>query len=580
MPRLLQGVVSPGSAVTHEGAAAFDLSHSDPLTHLTFTKGATLFTDTFYRTQAEEVFAYARALVAAERHEPGFGWKFAAYMRDPKKGKGNRIQGSLAPAILAAADPDGPFTAEYAYQCLRHRADDAVLFAAHFANLELGDVPPAARAGMGRALSEMDEYQLLKYARKQFPLLRERGNGKPASLRLVDALGIARAHLTGATAALYRYLHAPTRARAELVGELPLTAARRRFFRGGPAEDFVAGRLSVEQALSYQGSTREAWEALLGVPGLLPDVAFKQYVRAMHLAGLPVKQLVEQARGRRFAGVWPHQVYAGYQAARHGSRRFGRGRKVRFERGPAKGLTAVFDAVLEKVAANLLPSGPCLGIADVSGSMFGPRLGGDRSSVNVGDAAVTLAAMMARGLGYAATFSDTIFVKDLRKGESPLRFADRLKKGPGMGSTQVAGSVVALIKLLLKETDRPRPRTLFFFSDMQFHPAGRQTVAAFGLPETVREYFRPTVAPLRAALRAYTELLGPVDVVLWNLAAYDAAPLPSGTDGVLMLAGFDANSFRHVSTWQESGSRAVRGRDTESEAVRDAAAELDYIRTF
>jgi hypothetical protein len=117
---------------------------------------------------------------------------------------------------------------------------------------------------------------------------------------------------------------------------------------------------------------------------------------------------------------------------------------------------------------------------------------------------------------------------------------------------------------------------------MQFHPPAKQTLAKSGLPKALREHFRPTVPPLLAALRAYKELLGPVDVVLWNLAAYDAAPLPSGMDGVLMLAGFDAHSFRHVSTWQDSGSRAVaRDGDKASAAtVRDAAAELDYIRTF
>src|SRR5262245_10336165 len=108
MPPILSDVVGAlTGAATHEGAAAFDLSADDPLTHLVFNKGATLFTDTCYRTQAEELASYARALLAAERHERGFGWKFAAYMRDPRRGKGNRIQGTIAPAILSAADPDG-----------------------------------------------------------------------------------------------------------------------------------------------------------------------------------------------------------------------------------------------------------------------------------------------------------------------------------------------------------------------------------------------------------------------------------------------------------------------------------------
>lgn len=57
------------------GAAAFDLSQTVPLTHLTFTQGAALLEESFYRTQVEEVRAYAAALLAAERHERGFGWK-------------------------------------------------------------------------------------------------------------------------------------------------------------------------------------------------------------------------------------------------------------------------------------------------------------------------------------------------------------------------------------------------------------------------------------------------------------------------------------------------------------------------
>ena len=211
----------------------------------------------------------------------------------------------------------------------------------------------------------------------------------------------------------------------------------------------------------------------------------------------------------------------------------------------------------------------------------GNRIQGANSSCKVGDAAVLFSALMAKQLGYSATFSDKIFVEDLRAGESPFAFAERLKHGQGWGATQVAGSVVSLIKLLLQEPGRARPRTLYFFSDMQFHPPARQKFDG-ALPARVRSYFTPQTPPLLAALRAYRELLGPVDVVLWNLAAYDNAPLPSGMDGVLMLAGFDANSFRHVTTWQESGSPgALPGnRSATVAAVRDQQAELEYIRQF
>jgi hypothetical protein len=428
----------------------------------------------------------------------------------------------------------------------------------------------------------MDEYQILKYAGRRFPLAARRENGKRKSLRLVDAMGLAKEYLSPALRGLYEYLHAPTREKTARVAGLPLAAARRRFFTGTGADaDFVAGRLSVEQALSRLGSTADTWRRVLAVPGLLPDMAFKQYARAMAKAGVPVGELIAEAGRRKFAGLWPYQVYAGYQAVTQGKARPNRTGGVAYEQPPAPELVPVFDAILDRVAADLLPTGPGLGIADVSGSMGWVKLGGPDGSSTPLDAAVLFSAMMARRLGYAATFSDEVYVEDLKPGESPLAFADRLKGGQGMGSTQVAGSVVSLIRLLLKEPARPRPRTLFFFSDMQFHPPADQTHNG-ALPREVRAYFTRQTPPLLAALRAYRALLGPVDVVLWNLASYDNAPLPSGMDGVLMLAGFDANSFRHVTAWQEAGSpgHAVGNGEATPAAVRDPQAELEYIRTF
>ncbi|WP_164016434.1 hypothetical protein [Pyxidicoccus trucidator] len=587
MPRVLRDVVG---TLTHAGAAAFDLSQSDPLTHLTFTKGAALLEDSFYRTQVEEVRAYSAALLAAERHERGFGWKFAAYMRDPVKGKGNRIQGSLAPAILAAADPEGAFTEEYTFRCLRHRADDVVLFVTHFENLGLGEVPVAARKGMARALAEMDEYQVLKYAGRQFPVLRRRKNGQRASLRLVDAMGLAKAHLDERTLKLYRYLHAPTRERGSLTEGLPLLAARRAFFRGGAAdvERFVQGRLSTEQALSFMGSTQETWLRVLDVPGLLPDLAFKGYVRAMYLAGVSKKVLLREVRRRRFAGLWPHQVYMGWRAARMGSTRETHAEETCFHADPVHEIEPVFDAILERVCEGLLPEGKNLGIADISGSMFTAPLGGTKSSAHVGDVAVTLAAAMALELGYAATFSDDIFLEDRQPEQGVCDLAQSLRQGQGWGSTQVANSVVHLIFRLLDEPSRPRPRTLYFFSDMQFHPPELQTVAS-GRVELLQGRgvrFETNMPPLLAALQAWHRVLGPVDVVLWNLAAYENAPLPSTLPNVLLLAGFDANSFRHVSTWQGAGSPAVPATQGPAVTPADAgagkkpSAELDFIRAF
>ncbi|WP_338863297.1 hypothetical protein [Myxococcus stipitatus] len=594
MPRVLDDVVGAlehDGASTHEGAAAFDLSQTDPLTHLTFTKGSALLEETFYRTQVEEIRDYASALLGAERHERGFGWKFAAYMRDPVKGKGNRIQGSVAPAILAAADPEGPFTEEYTFRCLRHRADDVALFVTHFENLGLGEVPVAARKGMARALAEMDEYQVLKYSRRQFPLLRRRKNGQRASLRLVDAMGVAKAHLDERTLKLYRYLHAPTRERAGLTQGLALLEARRAYFGGDASvENFVKGRLSTEQALSFMGSTAETWRRVLDVPGLLPDMAFKGYVRAMALAGIPVETLVSMARERRFAGLWPHQIYMGWRAAMEGkSRADFAGDKVVFHAEPAPTLAPVFEAILERVCEGLLPPGPSLGLADISGSMFSAPLGGTKSSAQVGDVAVTLAAVMARTLGYAATFADDSYLEDLRRGQGVFHLAKKLCNGKGWGSTQVANSVVNLIFRLLDEPSRPRPRTLYFFSDMQFHPPHLQSLMPARL-EVIRERgisFDSSVPPLLAAIQLWHELLGPVDVVLWNLAAYENAPLPSSLPHVLLLAGFDANSFRHVSEWQARGSPAVSEKSGPAVTPSDAkgtagknSVELDFIRAF
>lgn len=585
MPQVLREVVG---ALTHEGAAAFDLSQTDPLTHLTFTKGSALLEESFYRTQVEEIRSYAAALLAAERHERGFGWKFGAYMRDPVKGKGNRIQGSVAPAILAAADPEGPFTEEYTFRCLRHRADDVAVFLTHFDNLGLGEVPEAARKGMARALAGMDLYQVLKYAGRQFPLSRRRKNGQRASLRLVDAMGVAKAHLDERTLKLYRYLHAPTRERSALAQGLELLEARRAFFGGeASVEHFVKGRLSTEQALSFMGSTQETWRRVLDVPGLLPDLAFKGYLRAMYRAGLPLDVLLAEARKRRFAGLWPHQVYMGWFAAMWGKTRQDSQGEDCFHADPEPAIAPVFEVILEKVCEGLLPEGRSLGLADISGSMFATKLGGAKSSAHVGDVAVVLASVMARELGYAATFSDDIFVEDLAPRQGVFELSSRLRGGQGWGGTQVVNAVMNLIALLLKNPSRPRPRTLYFFSDMQFHPPEVQSVDP-ALVESLRKKgleFNASVPPLQAVLQAWHHALGPVDVVLWNLGAYENAPLPSRVPNVLMLAGFDANSFRHVSAWQASGSPALPAKaqavtPADAGGVKNPGVELDFIRTF
>ena len=92
--------LTQGWATTHEGAAAYDYSVDQPLTHLTFTQGSALLTDAYYEGEAEQVRALAKALLGAAEVEPRFPWQYTAWIRDPVHGKGNRIQGSLAPGFL------------------------------------------------------------------------------------------------------------------------------------------------------------------------------------------------------------------------------------------------------------------------------------------------------------------------------------------------------------------------------------------------------------------------------------------------------------------------------------------------
>ena len=53
--------------------------------------------------------------------------------------------------------------------------------------------------------------------------------------------------------------------------------------------------------------------------------------------------------------------------------------------------------------------------------------------------------------------------------------------------------------------------------------------------------------PLAAALVLYREVFGQeVSLVLWNLASYEGSPVKSDMERVLLLSGFDANSFRII----------------------------------
>ena len=104
------------------------------------------------------------------------------------------------------------------------------------------------------------------------------------------------------------------------------------------------------------------------------------------------------------------------------------------------------------------------------------------------------------------------------------------------------------------------PEVLLVLSDMQFHPPSEVSPSLFNLLPwryrglVLKSAFRQ-MPPLAAAAVLYREVLGSdVSLVLWNLASYEGAPAPSGMERVLMLSGFDANSFRIIEQWLQAGS--------------------------
>ena len=566
--------------VTHQGAAAHHYGEGDPLTHLTFSMGAALFTDGAYHTAPEQVRELAVALVRAARVEPRFPWQYAAWMRDPRRGKGNRVQGALVPALLDALLDDGPFVEDYVAKCLSHRADDAAAFITHFEVLGLGRPSHAARRGVARALIGFDEYQLLKYA------------GRRDAVRLCDVIALVRAELEalGPAAemvlAVGRYLHARTRDRAALVEGLPLTAARRALWAHkkswaeskGFGPSVAAARVTWEQVLSHFGTRVEklegrqrrlavrrnqaVWRALLAQPNLLGDLALLRNLRNLRDAGFTDEALKAELRDRRFEGVWPQQVYAGAAAVPE--------------------LLGVFEEAF-RGTARVLPPGRHLGIGDASGSM-GVKVGGDRASLTAMDCAFALVGLMSETSGLGASFSDDAFrtwsggeyllLVERRKSQGPLAFAQSRGLRRGMGGTQVHGAVLSLIEQLQARPRVARPDCLWFFSDMQFHPAAAGKLSGWATREARRLGLDLAAPLLEAALALYRALLGPVDVVLWNLAGYAPVPVAADFEGVLLVSGFDANTFKTVARWRA-------GEGTGSRPVRDnQRAVLDEIRAF
>ena len=574
--------------ITYQGAQAYDWSDTQPLAHLVFTYGSALFVDGFYETEAQQVRRFAEALIEAYKADPKFVWQYGAWMRDPVEGKGNRVQGSLVPALLDALLDETEHTEEYVMRCLRWRADDVIAFYNHYFNLSLGRPSDAARRGVARALAQFDEYQLMKYAAQK------------EDVRLCDVIAMVRRELTElgdeARHALDvgAYLHASSRRRRDLVGALPLTSARRALFSNEKAfardprfgSAVAEARVTWEQVLGHFGMSdpektsehaehnRAIWQALLDVDGLLPDMALLRNVRNMTEANIPEEQLTREIRQRDFSKIWPHQVYAGAQAV------------------PTQ--LALFEEVFKKTVAKL-PEGRHLGIGDASGSMC-IKVGGAFSTVTCMDVAFCLTGLMSETSGLGASFSDSswfgswgsnsyLSIAERNEDQGALEFSFDSRIRSGMGGTQVFGAVLELITYLKKNDHIEPPDCLWFFSDMQFHPAagvsGNDKLPKHLLERASKLGMDRNAPPLELALKIYREEIGPVDVVLWNLAAYEGTPVPADMPGVLLVSGFDANTLGQVGEWR----RGALGDEVGKKQVSAAASEnqkviLETIRRF
>jgi hypothetical protein len=163
-----------------------------------------------------------------------------------------------------------------------------------------------------------------------------------------------------------------------------------------------------------------------------------------------------------------------------------------------------------------------------------------------------------------------------KDGDSPLAFSDRADLRRGWGGTQVFGAVMELLTWLKRHDHVRPPDCLWFFSDMQFHPAagGTDAVPRKLLREAKKRGLGTNVPPLELALNLYRSMFGPVDVVLWNLAAYAPVPVPADMEGVLLVSGFDANTLDHVAAWRRDG------RVGEGQVVDNQDVILETIRSY
>src|SRR5690348_15683820 len=93
----------PGLIRTAEGATAFEIN--DPMVKLVFTYGSFIpGAETFYGTPDEAMQAFISAVEEAAKLHPELVMQYAAWLRDPRLGKGNRSQSPWVLAVLAGLE--------------------------------------------------------------------------------------------------------------------------------------------------------------------------------------------------------------------------------------------------------------------------------------------------------------------------------------------------------------------------------------------------------------------------------------------------------------------------------------------
>jgi hypothetical protein len=476
------------------------------------------------------------------------------------------------------------------------------------------------------------------------------------TLRFVDVLGICKHELSPRLFKLYRYLHAPTRLQAGLLpllsAEVPQLAAQKQLRATPPqtlgavadwVKSALSARMTMEQMLSASGMPKgtrkqlkaftdgesaqksqntellqnlqtqelsaqmikgEIWQNIMSATvadeerpeKLVPfigDVAFMRNVRNMHQAGVPLADLLVEAKRRKFSGIYPYQIFVAAQKLEHGSKRVG------YSKGTYPAVLPVFDVIFERVAVDGLPRKEdgtlwkILGMADVSGSML-VKLGSPSASATCMDASLSFTAAFALSTrtenyaGLAGTWSNKFYPAESSSDATPLQIIKDVRmhtRGMGGGGTQIFGSMLDLMAWLVERPHVPRPEVLVVLSDMQFHPPATLGKNELELvPAKFRKLIeRPefkNMPPLASAIVLYREIIGSeVSLILWNLAAYSGSPVPSGMDRVLMLSGFDTNSFKIIANWLNAGSpgTAMPVDKTKSVAGGDSGSSFEAV---